>query len=312
MGYRKALGVAEGRHDYIDRALIEYAAANFYFEEAGLTRYAGCVENNLGFLFGMIGKFGLAHEHLDRAQTFFTTLKDTANLAQADETRARVLLAEGRFFESEKIARAAVRLLEKGGEQSLLAQALTTQGIALARLHHYDRARSIVQRAIAVAEQVGDPERAGEAVLVMIEELGTSISNEDLKAAVDYAVELLKKTQDMSTLKRVIVCACRALATLHGNPGLPPSVDWSNFSIERELLRLEGHLIRLALEDSGGKVTRAARLLGLRSHQTLMSILKTRHENLLEVRTPIRPRHRNIIRYEEATDRSYAETNSEA
>ncbi|HXD30122.1 MAG TPA: tetratricopeptide repeat protein [Pyrinomonadaceae bacterium] len=296
----KALGVAEGRQDYIDRALIEYAAANFYFEGDGLTRYVGCVENNLGLLFSMIGKFREAHEHLDCAQTFFTTLKDTANLAQADETRARVMLAEGRFFESEKIASAAVRLLEQGGEQSLLAQALTKQGVALARLKHYDRARSTVQRAIAVAEQAGDSERAGQAVLVMIEELETSISNDDLKAAMDSAVELLKKTQDMSALKRLIICACRVLAALHSHPSLPPSVDWRNFSIERELLRLEGHFIRLALKDSGGRVTPAARRLGLRSHQALVHILNTRHENLLEVRAPIKQRHRSIVQEDDA------------
>jgi tetratricopeptide (TPR) repeat protein len=47
----KNLGAVEKREDYIDRALVEFAAASFYFEQAGHTRYQACVENNLGMLF---------------------------------------------------------------------------------------------------------------------------------------------------------------------------------------------------------------------------------------------------------------------
>ncbi|MDT7808974.1 MAG: MalT-like region, partial [Acidobacteriota bacterium] len=120
----RKLGEVERRNDYIDRALIEYAAASYHFEKAGNRRYQGCVENNLGFLFSTLGKFNEAHDHLDRAQALMTSLKDSVHLAQVDETRARVFLAEGQVGEAEKLARAAVRVLERGGEQSLLAEAL--------------------------------------------------------------------------------------------------------------------------------------------------------------------------------------------
>ena len=42
----KNIGLAEHREDYIDRALVEYAAAGFHFEEAGHQRFR-IVENNL-------------------------------------------------------------------------------------------------------------------------------------------------------------------------------------------------------------------------------------------------------------------------
>jgi hypothetical protein len=45
-----------------------------------------------------------------------------------------VLLAEGRIPEAKRLVRSAVHVLERGGEQSLLAEALTTQGIAFARM----------------------------------------------------------------------------------------------------------------------------------------------------------------------------------
>ncbi|MCU1268634.1 MAG: hypothetical protein JWM21_4952, partial [Acidobacteria bacterium] len=258
----KKLAETDVHKDYVDRALIEYAAASFYFEEAGLQRYQACVENNLGFLFGIIGKFAEAHEHLDRAQMLFTGLKDNVHLAQVDDTRARVMLAEGRVVEAEKTARAAVRTLEQGDEQSLFAEALTTQGIALARLKHPEQAHATLERAVEVAERAGDLESAGNAAMVMVEELGTFLSNDDLKATVDRARELLADTQEFSTLKRLTACTSRVLSLVHDRPGLPHSVDWNNFSLKRAVLHYEAHFIKLALDAAGGVVTRAARLLG--------------------------------------------------
>lgn len=289
------LRTAESRADYGDRALIEYAAASFHFEQAGHGRYQACVENNLGFLFGTIGKFTEAHEHLDRAQMLFTQLKDDVHLAQVDETRARVMLAEGRLLEAEKTARAAVRTLEQGDEHSLFAEALTTHGIAQARLKHPELARATLERALEVAARAGDLESAGNAALIMVEELGTFLSNDDLKATIDHARELLANSQELSTLKRLTTCASRVLSLVHDRPGLPRSVDWRNFSFKRAVLHYEAHFIKLALDAADGVVSRAARLLGFNHHQSLLALLNGRHKNLRERQTPITPRRRSII-----------------
>ena len=291
----RKLGGGEQRQDYIDQALIEYAAASFYFEEAGLSRHQACVENNLGFLFGTIGRFNKSHEHLDRAQALFTTLKDKVHLAQVDETRARTMLAEGRVGDALNLVAMAIHALEKGGEQSLLAEALTTQGTALARLGQFELARTALQRALDTAHQAGDLESAGHAALVMVEELDSCLSNNDLRAAIDLAQDSLTKTQDMSTLRRLASCACRVVSLAHASTRFPASIDWTNFSIEGDLLLEEAHFVKLALRDSGGSVTQAARLLGLPSHQTLLWMLNTRHKNLLTDRKPIIPRRRSVI-----------------
>jgi CheY-like chemotaxis protein len=290
----KNLGAAENREDYIDHALIEYAAASYHFEQAGHIRYQACVENNLAMLFWKAHRFADAHEHLDRAQTLFTRLKDSVHLAQVDETRARVLLSEGRVLDAAKVSGRAVRSLEKGGEQSLLAEGLTTQGTALARLRDPAQAKAILQRASDIAEEAGDSESAGRAALVMIEELGTCLSNEKLTATIERAKKLLGNTQEISTIRRLMTCACRVVSSLHANPGLAPSVNWANFSLEREVHSYEGHFIKLALKDTGGKVTPAAALLGLSGHQALQFILNNRHKDLLSDRTPILPRKRSF------------------
>lgn len=279
------------RSDYADLSLIEYAAASFHFEQAGHERYQACVENNLGFLFSTLKRYEDAHEHLDRAQVLMTRLKDNAHLAQVDETRARVLLAEGRIVEAEKTARAAVRRLEKGDELSLLAEALTTHGIALARLNHFGQAQAALDRAIEVAEKVGDSQSAAVAALSLIEQLGAMLPNERVTSAIDHVSAIFETTTDLTILRRL----AQALASLLTVKTMPVTPDWTNFSFRRSVLDHEAGLITRALDESSGSVTRAARLLGFKHHQSLICILKTRHKELLLKRSPARPRRHHLL-----------------
>lgn len=294
------LGRKENRKDYIDRAFIEYAAASYHFEQVGNTRYHACVENNLGFLFLTVAKFTEAHEHLDRAQALFTSIKDSVHTAQVDETRARVLLAEGRVPEAERLVRSAVQTLDKGGEQALLAEALTTHGIALARLGRHQHARLSLQRAVEVAQQVGDLESAGQAAIIIIEEVGEQLSDDDLLATYNRAVELLSKSRDVTALSRLSVCGRRVLF-LVDVLAAPPK--WTGFSFRKAVLRYEARLIEKALRDAGGLVTRAAQLLGFNHHNSLISMLNKRHRNLLPERTPPMPRRRSLMTIPDAPRR---------
>src|SRR3954465_12656111 len=63
--------------------------------------------------------------------------------------------------------------------------------------------------------------------------------------------------------------------------------------------RYENEIIRQALLTSQGSVTKAALSLGV-SHQRLIYILKSRHKDLLSVRTPAKQRKRSIITKREA------------
>jgi len=288
----KDLGAAEQRQDYLDRALIEFAAASFYFEQAGLSRHQACVENNLGLLLGTIGRFSEAHEHLDRAQVLFTRLKDDVHLAQSDDTRARVMLAEGRIVEAEKTARRALRTLEQGDEHSLLAETLITHGVALACLDHHEQARAALERAVDVAQRAGDPENAGLAAITLVEQLSWRLSNKELCATIERAGMLLEKARDLGVVWRLEKAGRQALFYTNAYPARP---DWSTFILKEVQQRNEGRYLELALEDSDGSVTKAADLLGLPSHSSLQKKLNRRHKDLLKVRRPITPRRRSII-----------------
>lgn len=287
----KNLGAIEQRSDYIDRAFIEYTAASHHFGEAGHRRYQACVENNLGMLFRTVGKYAEAHEHLDRAQALMTSLKDSVHLAQVDETRARVFLAEGRAGDAERLARAAASVLERGGEQSLLAEALTTQGTALARLERYEEARAALERAEEVAAQAGDAEGAGQAALTLIEEMAERLEFEDLGDTYERALRLLKGSRHPGNKERLLGCANRVLELVGV---LPVPSTWEGFSFKESVRRYEARLIEGALKDAGGVVSRTSQLLGL-TRQSLDSMLHRRHRRLLPLRPPIEPRRSSLM-----------------
>lgn len=296
----KNLGADENRADYIDRALIEYSASSYHFGEAGHLRYQACVENNLGMLFWKAGRHSDAHDHLDQAQALFTKLKDEVHLAQVDETRARVMLTEGRLMDAERASRRAMRTLERGDELSLLAESLVTHGIALGRLRRPDPARTNFERAIDIAQQAGDVHCAGLAALSLIEELWELLSDEDLCNTLERAQKLLADTRDVSVLKRLGACFSRALSRVQTFPLQP---DWTSFSLKDAVNRYEAHFIEMALRDSQGKVTEAAGLLGLRSHQALVFMLESRHRHLLDARIPAARRRRSLIARRDAAER---------
>lgn len=285
------LSKSEQRTDYLDNSLIEYAAASYHFEHAGHRRYQAYVENNLGHLFGSIGNFSDAHRHLDRAQALFTSLKDKVHIAQVDDTRAKVLLWEGRAVEAEKLARAAALALEASDQRSLFAESLTTHGVALARLGRHQQARLTLERGVDVASEAGDSEGAGQAALSIIEELIEHLADDELIAAYDRAADLLSASRHQASRDRLLACAHRVMHRV-GASTRPRT--WTNFSIKEALRRYEARLIEHALKDAGGVVARAARLLGLK-RQSLDTKLHQHYRHLLHLRPPVETRRSSLM-----------------
>ena len=292
----RSMGVSENREEYIDSALLEYAAASYHFEQAGHKRFQGRVENNVGFLFFNIGRLAEAQEHLARAHSLLVAAGDHGGAAGCDDSRAQAFLVEGKNQEAEKFAAAAVRTLTRGGEQTMFAEALTTHGKALARLQQHQAAQTSIDRAIEVADAAGDPDRGGIAALSAVEELGTHLEPLVVLKYYRTAESLLANSQNRALKTRLGDCARRVLSLDLNNANHENTQLGEGFSLESEVLRYEGSLIRQALEASGGSVTRAARLLGV-THQGLAFILNGRHSDLLSIRTPVKPRRKSIIRY---------------
>ena len=296
----RSLGTSENREAYIDRALVEYAAASYHFEQAGHKRFQARVENNVGYLFATIGKFAEAQQHLGHSRALSLSVGDHGGAAGAEDSRAQAFILEGKYDQAEKAARSAVRSLRQGGEQAMLAEALTTHGKALARLSQPQVAKTTLDQAVEIAQNAGNPDRGGIAAVTAIEELSEYLSSDALQNYYRTAETLLSNSQNLSIKSRLGECARRVLSVAVTDANATTaSADAvllePGFSLDTEVLRYEGNLIRRALEESGGSVTRAARLLGV-THQGLAFILNGRHSDLLSIRTPVKRRRRSIIR----------------
>ena len=206
------------------------------------------------------------------------------------------------YEDAERIARRAVHALKQGGEQAVLAEALTTHGKALARLKQLQVAKATLDHAVEIAQNAGNPDRGGIAAVTAIEELGDYLSADALQNYYRNAETLLANSQNLGIKARLGECARRVLSAALANTETMDQASSESgslpegFSLDAEVLRYEGNLIRRALQESGGSVTRAARMLGV-THQGLAFILNGRHSDLSAIRTPVKRRRRSIIRH---------------
>jgi hypothetical protein len=162
----------------------------------------------------------------------------------------------------------------------LLADALTLQGIIWARLWVYDASINVLRRAAEVAESAGAFINAGLAILTLIEEHGATRRLPPAEVHETYlrADGLLKDTQDAEAVTRLRACARVVMRRLSDTP-----IHEKNFSLYG------------VVHDSGGSVTKAARLLGV-THQSLNAMLDGRHQRLQEKRTPAKKRLKSLIK----------------
>ena len=280
-----------GGSDNLDLALIENAAASFHLEQARHTRYLARVENNTGFILLEFQRYDEALEHLNKARQIFVDLKDTGSVAQVNETRARVLLAQGLYAEAEESAGAAVAALEHGDEHSLLSEALTTHGIALAHLGHSETALATFSKGAEIAALAGDRVSSARTRLLMLEHLLNHVPPTELFKLYLQADEQIGTPADSEVVEHLRTAARATIEA--ARRALVNSDDLSTGgSLKEEVRRYEGQLIKRALEKSDGQVTNAARLLGI-THQGLCEILNSRHKNLRL--KPPRQRQRSLI-----------------
>jgi hypothetical protein len=159
------------RTNYFDRAIQQYYAADEEFKLAKHHVFRAHVKNNIAYVLRELHRFPEAHEYLEQARRLFVRVGDKVRTAQVDDSRAQLFIAEKNYSLAEPTARSAARTFERGGRQCFLAEALTDQGIALARMREPARAHYIFPKAIEIAHNAGSLSRSGLAALTLIEEI---------------------------------------------------------------------------------------------------------------------------------------------
>ena len=287
------LATMENRLEYFRRAINEYREAERQFRLARNPIFRADVINNVGFLLFKLTRYKEAQKYLDEARRLTVKFKDKTHTAQIDESRAQVLIAEGRLTEAERVARRAVAALRKGGHFCMMAEALITQGVALARLGQINRAQYVFQEAIEVARQVNALNVAGLAALALIEEI-ENLSPSILQAAYRQAREWLANSQSPDIKLRLADAADRIVAgvcTELSDDDATEMLLTEAGGLREKLRRYEEVVIKRALAQVNGSVTHAASLLEI-NYQSLAYIIETRHPHLLKERSPVRRRLR--------------------
>ena len=116
---------------------------------------------------------------------------------------------------------------------------------------------------------------------------------------------------DPGTGKRLITCADTLLETFDRlelqESARREEPAWEGFSLKQHVKQSERTVIERALRDAGGSVTKAAHLLGFKHHQSLISLLNTRHKDLIKQRTTVRKRRRHLFSQAKKTKKGSVE-----
>jgi tetratricopeptide (TPR) repeat protein len=285
----RRFGSLSGNAEYFDRAIIEYTAAIYHYENAGHIRYCAINLNNLAFLLLELKRYKEAHRQIRYASKLLREFHDEGLLAQVSETEARIYLAEGRYQEGMLVIKKAVSVLEKGDENALYADALIWEAILLSRLHYHNKSIKTLIEAVKIAEAAGALTNAGQGLIALIEEHHARITKRQLVQAYVRAERLLRESKDHADrLRNASILVVAVLSQ--------PRLSDPDFSLKKAVNEFEAGFIEQALEEEEGSITKAAKKLGL-THQTFTSMLQGRHRNLLPKRTALVKRRRSIIKY---------------
>ena len=176
--------------------LGHYQQALYEFEAIGNHRLAAIVENNHGYLLLALKRLDEAQSHLIRARRLFDGFADKARGAQVDETLAQLHLAAERPDLAEQAIMRAVERLQIGGEEALLAEALTYPGYgSCAVWAGIAKRKRVLERASRMAESCGDREGAGRALLILIEEMVEELDDSERLEIRKSARQLLGDSQ---------------------------------------------------------------------------------------------------------------------
>ena len=175
----------------------------------------------------------------------------------------------------------------------MMAEALITQGVALARLGRTAKAQFIFRQAIESAHQVNAMNIAGLASLALMEEV-QDLSRATLHAAYRQAREWLANSQSPDIKIRLADVAGRVVDSIPTELSTEEATEillTEPGGLRAQLEKHEGVVIKRALAQVDGRVTHAASLLDI-NYQSLTYIIERRHPDLLKERTPIRRRPR--------------------
>lgn len=320
------LGRGEEAHRHLDRALSLFTSLDDH-------AYAAQVNETRARVFLAEGRAREAERTARSAAEVFEAAGEQALLAEALTTRGKALARLGRRDEARDAFERAASAAEESGGKEVAGLALLTmleelrEGLSPSELVScYKRADELLlrsqepdllarlRRAARHALDAAAEESAARGAGRVEKLLGTILERKGgqltfTPEALELAGRLFAGEEARSLLALIEESAEAAPAGAVVSPEAvevvalrrrPPrgnfTKPWDGFSLKEELREPERRFIELALKAADGKISVAARLLGLKHNELLTSIIKSRYPELLAARLPPIPRKRSIIR----------------
>jgi tetratricopeptide (TPR) repeat protein len=166
-------------------AMKYFTLARAFHERSGHKTYLAIVENNLALLHNAEGRFAAAHESADSAIRLYRLVKDKVREASSLDSKAQILLTEGRLHDAIDAAERSIKALRKNEGSAYLAESIFTKSRILIAMQDVPAAILEINEAINITRLHNSERAARELAAEFAAELKIASSPQSSAARVE-------------------------------------------------------------------------------------------------------------------------------
>ena len=277
----------------LDEALAYLTHNGPLFDKLNSPLLKGCYHQTLGDVLMEVCDSKGSRDNLDRvfleytaASYHFEQAEHRRYLANVENNLGILYLEINHCKEAHEHLNRARRILTTLKDRIALAELDETRARVFLKEKRNAEAEKAARSSVQTLENSDRPSLLAEALKrhgMALARLGHySPALNAFRRAIDLSQDSVNKAADI---------ALTAFQELGDRLAVRSAITTSGRPLNEEIFLLEHSLIKHALEDAHGRVTFAARTLGM-SYQRLTHKLQTKHKDLLKDRSPLRPRTR--------------------
>jgi tetratricopeptide (TPR) repeat protein len=284
-------GIVKRHASLLNEALLYLTGNARLFDKINSPLLKGCYHQTLGDVLKDLCESDRTRDYLDRAFLEYTAA--SYHFEQAEHRRYLANVENNLGFlylkincckEAHEHLNRARRILITLNDRIVLAQVDETRARVFLKEKRNAEAEKAARASVRTLESSDRPSLLAEALKrhgMALARLGHySPALNAFRRAIDLSQDSLNRAADI---------ALTAFQELGDRLAVKEAVTTSGRPLNEEIFLLEHSLIKHALENAQGRVTFAARTLGM-SYQRLTHKLQTKHKDLLKDRSPLRHR----------------------
>lgn len=260
----------------------------------------GSYHNNLGNLWENIGKAKKREDYTDRAfieyaaaSYHFEQAEHKSYLANVENNLGYLYFKAGKLKKAHEHLDRARRIVISLKDKYTLGQFEETRARVFLSEGRNVEAEKAARASVVLLEQSNQQDLLAEALITHGTALARLRFYSQSYATLQHAIEVAQDAGATSHAGKAALVIMEELGE-HLSPRKAKTVSKRN--LIEEVRSYEGDLIKQALILSKGRVTYAARMLGI-SHQRLIYIIEKRHKDLLTLRRPAQRRPKSLVRH---------------